>query len=86
MIGDRLLRCASIHHECYCARKSFFCRLFGLLCFLKLIVLLTNREIIGLIGIAWLQTESLFESINQSSINLTLSGCPIETISCEQIA
>ena len=54
--------------------------------FLKLIVLLTNREIIGLIGKAWLQTESLFESINQSSINLTLSGCPIETISCEQIA
>ena len=38
--------------------------------FLKLIVLLTNREITDLLGEAWPQTERLFESVNQSSITL----------------
>ena len=40
--------------------------------FLKLIVLLTNSEIIDLIGGVWPQTERLFESVNQSSITLLL--------------
>ena len=38
--------------------------------FLKLIVLLTNREIIDLIGEAWPQTERLFDSVKQSFITL----------------
>ena len=40
---------------------------------LKLIGLLTNREIVDLIGEAWPQTERLFESVNQSSILLLRS-------------
>ena len=36
--------------------------------FLNLIVFLTNREIIDLIGEAWPQTVRLFESVIQSSI------------------
>ena len=38
--------------------------------FLKLIILLLNREIIGLNGEALPQTDRLFESVNQSSITL----------------
>ena len=39
---------------------------------LKLIVLLTNGEIIDLIWETGSQTERLFESVNQSSITLLL--------------
>ena len=38
--------------------------------FLKLIVLLINRQIIVLIGEAWPKTERLFESVNQPCIRL----------------
>ena len=38
--------------------------------FLKLIVLLINREITVLIGEVWPQTEPLFESVNQISISV----------------
>ena len=37
---------------------------------LKLIVFLTNCEIIVLIGETWPQTERIFESVNQSFITL----------------
>ena len=46
----------------------FVLPLISTIMFLKLIVLLTNREIIDLIGEAWPQTERLFECVDQSSI------------------